>query len=339
MKDPITLSMIVYFFCGLASGFSCGFDYAFTIAFTHKLCFFAGAVYASACGVKDYKYLLWSFFAYLSTGLLVSVYSFLDGLAKGFQEPSGNWASMHKNQIGDTASTVFLIALNILLANRKMPIKVVSVFVMAVAAAGLLATLSRGAVLATAAATMLVLLLRKTKPVILISVFAVVAIGFCGIVALAPTTTVSSVTATDEGSSYAARPYFWEIIKNHVTAHPFSALGWGQYIKEVDTNREVDNYCNFLLADYVQGGPLSALAIIAVLATTFIYGVKNALVAKAGPLKIINLMALSIVVSRFLHGSVEAFWELVMDNFIAFSSIGIIMYVRQQLKPGVKEVE
>lgn len=336
-KNPIVWFLFVYFLIGLFSGFACHFNQRFVVHFSSRLCLLLLASYSFCCGPSKPGALVNILFGFLVTGTGMAIWSVNEGINVGFAVPIGNFASLHKNCIGDICASTLIIAATAALSSKKLKAKVPLVVISSLALVGMIASQSRGAVLTTLTSMTLVLFLRKTKLLYLIT-FCVLSLGgLAALIALAPAETSERVLDSKQGSSFSARPYFWDMTFSHIRNHPFDIIGWGQPL--LVENAPVENICNFFLQDYVQCGVVGALLMLIVLALTLRLAVRNANRLPSGPLKLINMTAIALVLARFLHGSMESFWDAFTDQAIAGQALGMVLYVNGQLEARAKALE
>lgn len=324
LRRPITWFIAIYFVSGLCTYFIAADRFNYDWCLDTKVRYFLvpwliGSILANR--PRDWLYAALGFLV----GSLWATYYCISGvMVTHFHRPVGDFDMFHRNTLADTIDTAFLIALGLFLWVRPWRLKIPLVISMALNFVALAATQSRGGLLSLAVTSTILTTFAPGKRIKIIWP-ALIATTILGLLAVMPPEVLEE-RLNVKGGSAAMRPMYWDMAVKYIRDHPLQPLGWGQYPVN-DANERLDNYCNWLIADYIQGGPVCAFASTAVVLAAIVMAYRNHMrLPLRSPAKAMNLIAILVIIQRYLHGSLECFWEVVWNNWIAFYFLGYLTF-------------
>lgn len=326
-RVPVTYFFLIYMILGWLSGIGVPDKFMFGIEFNRRFHYFFVPWLTGVLIATKPKDWLFAMIGYLVFGLYAINYCVSGGIAVGFKIPVGDWAAMHRNALADMVVASYTVALGFLLSLRPWKFRIPLLVYCLLGVAAVVATQSRGGILTAGMSTFILVMAKPFKWVykaILILAF----VGLLGGAIAAMPKEVMEERANLTGGSAAARPYLWTMAFQLIQEDPLRTWGMGNKPKN-DRGEVLDNYCNWLVQDYMEGGFLQAIASLGIVVYSVVMALKNNRIIPArSPVRVVNLVAIVIILCRYLHGSIEAYWDLVYEHCIVYYLVGFLTYTQ-----------
>ena len=328
LNTPITYLMIAYMVIGWLSRFATIDRYLFNLTFDRRLTYFflpwlTGALIASK--PKDW---IFAVAGYLFFSLYTTGYCVWSGLQVNFRAPIGDWHALHRNLLADIVVAAYDMALALALSLRPWRFKFPLAAYCGFNALALFATLSRGGAISFLTSTVCLFSMRSLKwyygTLLTAGLILLLSVG----VAFLPDEVKAERSSTQAGTSADARPRLWELSQRVINENPGKIWGWG--IKpRTEKGELVDNFCNWLLQDYMEAGALEALVSTGILIYAIWIAWRNhhRLPARS-PAHVLNTIAIVVIGTRYVHGSFEAYWDAIYEHAIVYYLLGYLTYTQ-----------
>jgi hypothetical protein len=179
---------------------------------------------------------------------------------------------VNKNIAGDMSATGGTIAISLLMTRKvSWPVAIALGLTIIITFLACLGANARTCMLSFPAIAVAIILVKRGKYKVqkIIASFVVSLMVFVASFVFSPKEKVEKLTETHQGSSAAARPYYWALSVEYLSHHPFQPVGFQEMAVADGTNILIDNPCNFFLQEWIQLGLWSALAYTAMILCSF----------------------------------------------------------------------
>lgn len=270
LKHFVTCWPVIFLFLYFVNGLFCTVNCAdmerFKEVLQQRISFALCPLIITVFLTPDVKTTLRGIFGYTIVSTVISWFTFMDGVAKGFNDAAGNWKTLHRNLLSDTCADACIAGLVFVLSFKDKLKKLLFAVPMVLGLLGLFATQSRGGILALMLSGFLTLLYKRVSAKKMVMVMSVIVLAIIGLIFVLPEERLAERTSADSGTSAAARPYFWKLCQEYLLTTNCKPIGWGQRLT-VHGNL-VGNYCNIFLEDLIEGGLTGLFFISASFGTT-----------------------------------------------------------------------
>jgi hypothetical protein len=143
-----------------------------------------------------------------------------------------------------------------------------------------------------------------------------------------PKEVVEKAVSTKKFNSNELRLSLWSDVLPRLEKKPFRACGWGNPLVEGD--KFYYDMANVLLYDWMQMSIFGPIALLSVIFFAIKLGLDNArrMPITTTYLSFVNLIALGIICTRFMHGMLDTFWIGRGCTLCTFMGIGMMVYVK-----------
>jgi hypothetical protein len=181
--------------------------------------------------------------------------------------------------------------------------------------------------LCTIVATSFMLIARGIPAKMMVKFVLSIALVTVAIVHVMPKEVVEKAMSTKKFNSNEIRMRLWSEIYPLLIKKPLRAVGWGNAL--VIGDQVYMDVANVVLFDWMQMSIFGALALISVIVSAIHLTLNNARrMPKNTYLAFVNLIALGIICTRFMHGMLDTFWIGRGCNLATWMAIGLAVYVK-----------
>jgi O-antigen ligase len=326
MRLPITYCMCIYLIAGAVSGLGAIDKNLFVIAFIRRLYFMIIPWLTGTFLAERPRDWMAGIIGYVCCSTLTSIYCAVSGIQLGFHTSVGDLGALHRNILADICASGFIIALMLLLSSKSLKWRIPLIITLSIHLLAIIGTQSRGGMIELIVGSLIIAFASNLKRVYKIAITLALGIAVVGAITLLPEDAMKERMDTTSGSSAAARPRLWSIAFDYIQEHPFHTTGLGNKPK-TDAQYEVSNYCNWLLQDYIEAGLIAAMASLGIVVSCIAMAVQNhKALPEHSPARNMNLLAIVIFGTRYLHGSLETYWDAIYENAIVYYFAGYLTY-------------
>ncbi len=255
------------------------------------------------------------FLCYIPGATVLSIIAFKTARSAGFENPV-YLLGLHKNMTAGLSGTLAIICIAYILTSRrkfleiyniKIPNKLVSIMLAPAGLLGILAAQGRAGLVEVLSATLIMFIaVRVKKRTVIATVVACVLAGAV-LYKMMPHGAKEHFIDTKRHSANAVRVAIWTDMVTYFRKHPLEARGWGNPLIDEHGFYYYDVAC-VLLFDWMQMGPLGAVALVGMMITSVKCGLDNSKwIPPNSQEGFVNTAGVGIATGKFIHGILDTF--------------------------------
>jgi hypothetical protein len=335
LKHPAVLATIAYFTVGVSTYFIASDKLSYYKEIVQRTTLIWLPLFSCSMGLRKLEHARNMLLSLIPTVGILCLISASAAVSSKFEQPA-YVMGLHKNMTASLCATMAIICVAHLLTSKRPKIKLWNFSLnnrlafggaLALALLGIVAAQGRAGIVEVVAATYIMLICIRAKPMTLVKVSVVLAVGLAVAYFVLPEKAIEHVVSTERHSANQIRIYLWTEMGNNIMKNPFLACGWGNpYVDS--TGYVYYDLANVLLFDWMQMGFMGALTLLIMMGTSVWMGMSAARQVTVNSMEgFISLAAVGIVTGKFVHGMLDTFWIARGANLHTWMAVGTCLFM------------